>query len=196
MAGTGQTFREFDAYVFGKADGRNTRWEWSKKRGWYKFGTRHGTFDETDAEYGPAIPLFRETLAEPLERVARDQQWARMVAFVEYWGERSLGGVLVSGDVMHLSLFDVSVDGERLLGPREFVKIFVERVESVPYIGRHRWTRGFVDRVFQGDVEGLAFEGAVGKGVKGEMAKAKTRAWLEAVRVRFAPDVARRIVES
>jgi hypothetical protein len=97
---------------------------------------------------------------------------------------------------MTLSLFDVSIDDRTLLSPRDFVKIFVGNVPTADYLGRHRWTRGLVERVYNGDVPGLSFEGAVGKGVRGEMGKAKTRAWLDAVRTRYAPEQATRIIDS
>src|SRR3989344_5213019 len=124
LSGTGANFREFDAYVFAKADGRNTRWEYTRKRGWHKAGTRGRRFDATDKEFGPALTLFEQVYAEPLAKLARDSRWDRVTAFVEYWGAQSLGGVLVPDDKMHLSLFDVSVDDRTLLGPREFIKIF------------------------------------------------------------------------
>jgi hypothetical protein len=196
MSGTGANFREFDAYVFAKVDGRNTRWEYTRKKGWHKAGTRDRRFDATDKEFGPAAALFEEIYAEPLARIARSQGWDRVTAFAEYWGPQSLGGVLVPGDAMTLSLFDVSIDDRTLLSPRDFVKIFVGNVPTADYLGRHRWTRGLVERVYNGDVPGLSFEGAVGKGVRGEMGKAKTRAWLDAVRTRYAPEQATRIIDS
>lgn len=48
----GQSFKEFVADVFDKLDGSNLRFEWSKKQGWYKFGTRHRLFDNTDPVFG------------------------------------------------------------------------------------------------------------------------------------------------
>ena len=48
--------------AFVKYDGSNLRWEWSPKKGWYKFGTRTRLFDHTDEIFGEAIPLFQDTL--------------------------------------------------------------------------------------------------------------------------------------
>jgi len=193
---SGQSFQEFDAYVFAKPDGRNTRWEWSRKRGWHKFGTRTRRFDETDPEYAPAITLFHASLADPVERIAKKQRWDRLVAFAEWWGDQSLAGFLSPDDTTYLSLFDVVVaEDQGLLGPRDFVKLFVDEVPTVGYLGRHHWTRGFVERVWRGEVEGASFEGVVGKGVRGEKAKAKTRAWVEAIRARYAPDEAEAIID-
>ena len=69
----GSQFRAFKAHVFDKIDGSNLRFEWSPKRGWYKFGTRKRLFDETDEVFGPAVRLWKETFAEPLGNwAARD----------------------------------------------------------------------------------------------------------------------------
>jgi hypothetical protein len=50
-------FSEFEAYVFDKLDGSNLRFEWKRKGGWYKYGTRHRLFDATDPGFGSAIEL-------------------------------------------------------------------------------------------------------------------------------------------
>ena len=68
-------------------------------------------------------------------------------------------------------------------------------------LGRFNWTRGFVERVWNGEIEGVTFEGVVGKTGHGKthdfvMAKAKTKAWVEKVKARYAPDEAERIVRS
>lgn len=57
---TGQSFQEYDAYVFDKLDGSNLRFEWSRKKGWVKYGTRRRLFDTTDPVFGEAITLFHE----------------------------------------------------------------------------------------------------------------------------------------
>lgn len=44
----GQISYEFPVYVWDKLDGSNIRAEWSKKNGFYKFGTRERLLDSTD----------------------------------------------------------------------------------------------------------------------------------------------------
>jgi hypothetical protein len=52
----GTAFRELpNAYVFDKVDGSNLRFEWSKKKGWHKFGTLSRLFDQSDWQFGRAI---------------------------------------------------------------------------------------------------------------------------------------------
>ena len=138
---TGQSFCEFDAYVFDKLDGSNLRFEWSKKQGWHKFGTRHRLFDETDVDFGPAIPLFMNGLANEIEKTCRDQGFDRVVVFAEFWGDQSLGGYHDPDDPKRLSLFDVSVHKRGLLGPKDFVKLFGGCSDVAPLLGRFKWTR-------------------------------------------------------
>ena len=82
--------QEFKAHLFDKLDGSNLRFEWTKKRGWYKYGTRNRMFDETDAQFGDAVPLFQNDLAEPLSRIFIKQKWDKIIVFCEYWGKQSL----------------------------------------------------------------------------------------------------------
>lgn len=89
---TGSNFREFDSYMFDKIDGSNLRFEWARKTGWSKFGTRHRLFDETDKDFGAAIPLFLNSLSEPLEKIIKDNRWEKVIVFCEFWGKNSFAG--------------------------------------------------------------------------------------------------------
>lgn len=195
---TGQTFREFDAYVFDKVDGSNLRVEWTRKRGWFKFGTRQRLFDETDEVFGGAIALFRETLAQGIEKVARDERWDMVTVFMEFWGEKSFAGEHETCDPKRLTLFDVNPYKKGILGPKEFLDLF-GHLPIPRFLGRMRWTRGFVERVRLGQVEGVTFEGVVGKAGKGHdlvMSKAKTQAWIDKVMEKFGIENGRKIVDS
>lgn len=70
--------------------------------------------------------------------------------------------------------------------PRHFRKAFEDVVPTAEFLGRLNWTRGFVDRVWNGEVEGITFEGVVGKSGntthKLVRAKAKTKAWVDRVK--------------
>jgi hypothetical protein len=204
------TFQEIPgAYVFDKLDGSNLRFEWSRKhKQWSKFGTRTRLFDVNDWQFGRAIKIFTETLAEPVAKVAFDQRWERVIVFAEHWGPSSFAGChhdpqnqpLDPDDQMHVDLIDVAPYKQGLLGPAVYLKLF-EGLPMAKVLGRFNWTRGFVDRVQNGDVEGVTFEGVVGKGGHGKthdlvMAKAKTRAWVDKVKERYAPDEAERLINS
>ena len=48
------------ALAFNKLDGSNLRFEYSKKRGFYKFGTRRQMINEHHPHFGYGIDLFME----------------------------------------------------------------------------------------------------------------------------------------
>jgi hypothetical protein len=192
-------FEEFNAYVFDKLDGSNLRFEWSRKKHWYKYGTRTRLFDQTDTVFGPAIPMFLSQLSEPLERVAVDNRWESCIVFAEYWSPNSLGGV--HADEPHLlSVFDVAPFKQGILGPKDFLDLLTDKVPTPAFLGRLKWTRGFVERVYEGDVEGVTFEGVVGKAKDGKhdlvMAKAKTKGWIEAIMARHGETEGKKLVDS
>jgi len=198
LQSTGQKFREFDAYVFDKLDGSNLRFEWSRKRGFYKHGTRNRLFDHTDDQFGDAVELFHKTLAEPLGKVAKKEGWDGLTVFCEYWGPGSFAGEHIPGEPKKLTLFDANPYKKGILGPKAFLDLF-GHLELPRFLGKLRWTRGFVDRVRKGEVEGITFEGVVGKGGDRHdlvMAKAKTQAWIDKVLVKYGILEGQKIVES
>jgi len=187
-----------DLYTFDKLDGSSLRWEYSKKRGWFKFGTRRRMFDESDPIFGIAIPLFMETLSEPLARIFTDQRWQKVVVFTEFWGENSFAGLHEPEDTKHLTIFDVSPHQMGILGPKDFLKYFEEF--GPKYMGQQRWNKEFLELVRKSDSSlPIIFEGVVGKTTvkkKTEMYKAKTQAWVDRVRERYETKQAEEIIES
>lgn len=208
--GSGMTFQEIpNAYVFDKLDGSNLRFEWSRKRKqWTKFGTRTRLFDASDWQFGRAIKIFMDTLSGSVAKVATDQRWESVIVFTEHWGPSSFAGChhdpqnqpLDPDDQMHVDLIDVAPYKQGMLGPAEYLKLF-EGLPMARCLGRLNWTRGFVERVWNGDVEGVTFEGVVGKAGHGKthdivMAKAKTRAWVDKVKARYTADEAEKLINS
>lgn len=190
---------EFEAHVFDKIDGSNLRFEWSKKRGWHKFGTRKRLFDETDPVFGQVIPAFMESLADPVAEVAIKQRWDRLIIFCEGAGEHSFAGHHVPDDPMRVYLIDAAPYKKGILPPKEYLKLFGHIDAQAAYLGRHRWNAGFVNSVRNGELDGVSFEGVVGKALikkKIVMAKAKTQAWIDRVMNRFGEAAGKAIVES
>ena len=62
----------YPCVAFDKPDGSNIRAEWSKKTGFYKYGSRNVLIDKSHPFLGEAIPLFENTLAEKVEKALRD----------------------------------------------------------------------------------------------------------------------------
>lgn len=184
-------------YTFDKLDGSNIRVQYSRKRGWYKFGTRTRLLDESDEIFGPAIPLFKETLAEPLEKIIVDQRWQEVVVFGEYYGSQSFAGLHEKDDPKQITIFDVNPFKKGLLSPQEFLKLFEQY--GPRFLGLMNWTAGFVEQVRNGEIEGISFEGVVGKVIHNNkfiMYKAKTQAWIDKVLSRFDKETADIIIRS
>jgi len=121
-----------------------------------------------------------------------------LTVFVEFFGEKSFAGEHVPGDPKKLVLFDAAPNKGDLLGPKTFVKLF-GHLPTPRFLGRMNWTRGLVERVRLGQVDGITFEGAVGKAeIRGDlvMAKAKTQAWIDRVMEKYGIEKGRKVVES
>jgi len=175
--------------AFRKYDGSNLRFEWSPKQGWHKFGTRKRLFDETDDVFGPSIPVFHNTLAEPLLKIVKDnKKWRnarRITAYAEYVGPHSFAGLhdIEPVNPMELVLFDVNIHQQGFVSPRDFVNNFSGEVRSAEVVYEGNLNADFISSVKLGEYnagDGIE-EGVVCKGGSGHslwMAKIKTDAYI------------------
>lgn len=171
-------------YVFDKLDGSNVRAEYSRKRGFYKFGRRNGLLDDSNPVLRDEAPgLILDLYGDDLARVFRKQRWDRTVAFFEFHGPNSFAGN--HEDEAHtVTLLDVSVHRKGILEPREFLRLFGGLPAGHPellHVGN--FTDGLKHEVEQGTLEGMTFEGVVAKGKhvspgRPLMFKWKNHAWL------------------
>ena len=196
----GQKFQEIkNAHIFDKLDGSSMRSEWTKKRGWYKHGRRHGLLDDSNPALTVVPELFERSFAEPLARIAVKNKWQHLIVFYEFWGDQSIAGYHFQDDEKHLTLFDAAADKKGIIGPKDFRKIFECDVETARFLGIHNFTRGFTDRVRRGEFEGITFEGVVAKAGSGHTlvrAKAKTQAWIDRVLAIHGKEKGQRLVDS
>jgi hypothetical protein len=191
-------FTDFQAYVFDKVDGSNTRVEYSRKQGWYKFGKRHGLIDASDPMLGGMIDIFNIYWADSMTKLARDRRWDSAILFFEFVGPNSFAGCHEPADQKQLILIDAALNKQGILGPKDFLQTF-EGTNHANFLGHLHWTRGLVDRVWNNDLPGITFEGVVGKsGSKHDliMCKAKTRQWIEKVKFRYTTEEADKIINS
>lgn len=176
--------------AFYKYDGSNLRFEYSRKRGWYKFGTRRRLFDHTDEEFGQAISIFRETLAPGIEAiVSKDKVMSNaghVTAFCEFFGQNSFAGNHEAGDPKELILIDFHVHKKGLMAPREFVNTFGGlKSAKVVYDGVLNQTLiDDVRRNAYGLKEGVVCKGGSGHGLW--MCKIKTNEYLEKIKANLA----------
>jgi len=187
-----------EMWVFDKLDGSNLRFEWHRKRGWGKFGTRTRLFDRTDPTFGCAIDLFLNKYSEDLERIFRKQNFEETTVFCEFWGQSSFAGQHVESEPKNVTLFDVDVFKKCIIGPRQFLDLF-GHLDHAPYLGKHIWDQDFIQAVYNQEIEGMSLEGVVGKAGEGhhlKMYKAKTKEWLDLIRARYDEATANQLINS
>lgn len=187
-----------EVYVFDKLDGSNLRFEWDKKQGWHRYGTRTRLFDITDKVFGESIAIFKDTMAKEIEDTATASKWESVTAYCEFYGKNSFAGSHESSDSKRLSLFDVAPYKKGILGPEEFLDKF-GHLNIAIFLGKHLWTREFIEEVRRSLIPGVTFEGVIGKAGEGHkltMVKAKTQLWITKVKEKYSPEEAKMILES
>ena len=178
--------------AFDKLDGSNFRASWSKKRGFYKFGTRTEMIDINHETFGKIIPLFVEKYGDSLSKIFIDKykKVENFVVFSEYVGPNSFAGWHDPNDKMDIVLFDVNQYKKGFISPWEFVDNFGHLdIPNIVYEGK--LTDKLIEDV-KNNIYGLK-EGIIGKGIyktkkDGEIVwqiKAKTLEWLSIIRERL-----------
>lgn len=175
-------------YVFPKYDGSNVRVEWTKKRGFDKFGSRKVLIG-SDSHLGDAIALI-EQQESALVPIFEKERWERVTCFFEFYGDGSFAGLHVPGEPKVATLIDVDVYKRGQIDPRDFIALFGGYAHSAPCIGR-RFNKESQDAVRAGAFEGQTFEGVVCK-VPSEkkwtppyMYKWKSEAWIARVKAQY-----------
>jgi len=180
--------------AFDKIDGSNIRVEWSRKTGFMKFGTRKRLLSPEEKPFGEAVDLFMNSYAEDLERIFRKERFERTTAFVEFAGPNSFAGFHAEEE-HEVTLFDLHVYKKGLLPPREFLKLFEDKVRTAPVLFEGKANSDFISSVKDGSLEGMTFEGVVCKGGLDNRRrpiafKIKNRAWLEKLKTKYGHDKA------
>lgn len=174
---------------FYKYDGSNLRWEWNRKRGFYKHGTRHRLFGADEAPYNEAIDLFKSHMSKAIEEVMlrRYSGITDFIVFTEFFGPSSYAGSHVLDEKKELKLIDIWVTKKGLIPPKDFLDAF----SVYPWTAKPVYHGLFHEQLIQDVREGRhpVNEGMVCKGVDGSwMVKIKTEAYLRSLRERFGQD--------
>jgi hypothetical protein len=191
-------------HVFVKYDGSNLRFEWSRKRGWYKFGTRKTLFDDTHPIFGTAVALFLEKYGDALPKIFQKEKMFQgvknFVVFTEWFGAKSFSGAHKPWDKRrNIVLFDVNPMKKGILGPKDFLDLFGHLpVAEVVYQGNFGpWLVDAVrkeeglDLESKYDVRAEIPEGVVCKGGRGHelwMCKVKTERYKAALKELYEAD--------
>ena len=168
--------------AFNKLDGSNIRAEWSKKKGFYKFGSRKHLINKNDPQLGESISLIEDSSSK-IEKVLTDKKIDRAVCFFEYWGEKSQFGYHDKDDKHYVTLIDISLYKKGMLVPEEFVKWFdKDIVPDILFEGNVDYE--FYYSIKNGTLPGLGSEGVVCKsGIEKHqglwMSKIKRQSWLD-----------------
>jgi hypothetical protein len=183
--------------AFSKIDGSNIRAEWSRKKGFYKFGSRKRLIDNNDQQLGEAVSIISE-YKEAFYNIFTAKKVDRAVCFFEYWGENSAFGYHYS-EPHWATLIDVSIYKKGILSPDDFLEWFSDSdipIPSVLYKGKI--DEDFYSSVKNGTLEGIGSEGVVCKSGldKGGpwMVKIKRQSWLDKLKS-FCKDDSRKFEE-
>lgn len=198
ISGINNSPRGLPCIAFDKLDGSNIRAEWHKKRGWSKFGSRTVLLDEKHPDLGSAIPLFLNTIAEPLTKTFIDNRskmpsFDQAIVYCEFYGPNSFAGQHVPSDPKQLTIIDINLHKRGLILPRDFMKWFGHLpIPKVLYEGN--FNISFIEDVKKGvygDGEGVVAKGVNPNAKKAQhglwMAKVKTKSWLSRLK-EFAAD--------
>jgi len=188
----------FEGHTFAKHDGSNLRFEWDKKKGWYRFGSRRRLLERSDSTFGKSMAMFESDFAESFEQFAVDRGHDSIIVYCEFWGPKSFAGEHDPDDVQVLTPIDVAIYKKGLLESGTFLDCFEDRFD-LGYLGQKTWDESFVDAVRKSELDGMSFEGVVGKagmGHKRLAVKLKSKAWVEKVLRRYGEEKGRKIVES
>ena len=173
-------------YAFDKLDGSQIRAEWSKKKKFWKFGTRKQLISKSSKEWGESVELIRAKYEKDLHDRFVKERYLKVTCFFEFYGKNSFAGR--HQDEEHdVTLFDVRVSKKGVLLPKDFIKL-TEGLDTAKLLYHGNANKPFVEQIKEGELEGMTFEGVVCKSQQYKtpgiplMFKLKNNAWLNKLR--------------
>jgi hypothetical protein len=182
-----------DIFAFDKLDGSNIRAEWSKKRGFYKFGTRKQMIDERALIFGESVGLIKEKYEADITKVMKASRLEKGVFFFEFLGPSSFAGWHSSEEAHTVTMFDANIHRLGMLQPKVYLKMF-GHLDIAPLLYRGKPNEDFLTEVREGTLEGMTHEGVICKAphpkIKGGvlMFKVKNQTWYDELRIKCAGD--------
>lgn len=176
--------------AFDKLDGSNLRFEYSQKRGFYKFGTRQMMIDNSHPEFGFAIDIFLNKYAKELTKIFKSKEYRDVLSFTcfaELVGTKSKFGQHEYGnDTFDIIIFDIEQYKKGLIPPRQFHKDFLwAGIPNIIYAGN--LNKEFVNQVKSNEFglkEGVVCKGVIPNKKENNLfyCKIKTDQWFEELR--------------
>lgn len=178
--------KDLSFYVFDKLDGSNIRATWSRKNGFYKYGSRHVLLDPNDKSNKLSIApqLILDTYQNEVSKVLKDLRVDSATLFFEFAGKQSFAGNHVEGDAFSVILFDVDLYKQGLMMPDAFLKSF-GHLKTPKLLHHGKVNQELVNAVKSSSLEDMTFEGVVCKArnpkktLQPVMFKIKSQAWLD-----------------
>ena len=168
-------------YAFAKLDGSNIRAEWSKGKGFYKFGSRNRLLGTDQDFIHEAEPLIKLKYEKDISKIFSKNDWDRAICFFEFLGPNSFAGTH-QNETHDIILFDVNPYKKGILEPKEYLKYFGD-LDIAKLLYHGMCDQVFVDSVIQSTLEDIPLEGCVCKAKNQKntptpvMFKIKSEAW-------------------
>lgn len=171
-------------HIFDKLDGSNIRAEWSKKSGFYKFGSRTQLLNEDQKTLWPSRDAIMEQFSETLSSRFSKLKAESAIAFFEWVGPESFAGNH-GADISQNRpvLIDIAIYKKGMLPPDKFLEV-AEGLVTPKLLQKGRIDLELFHSVRNRTLEGMTFEGVVGKGEFSQslghstMFKIKSNDWL------------------
>lgn len=179
-------------YAFDKLDGSNIRFEYNRKRGFYKFGTRNVMIDEKSEPFGFVIDLFKSKYEECLTKLFREHKDYRNVESIVCFAEvlnkdnSSAFGQHNFDKEFDIILFDVNLHKKGLIPPKQFINDF-EQFDIPKLVYQGNLNMEFVQEIKQNKYnlsEGVICKGLIPNKKNDNLyyCKIKTNDWFDRLR--------------
>lgn len=183
--------RRISVNVYDKIDGSNIRVEWTKKRGFHKFGSRKQLLASDQGLISKAPGLLL-AYAEKLENyLIGHLHTDRAIVYFEFYGENSFAGSHETTDNHKLAVLDIEIYKKGFIHQDEY--LYMAENHDIPtplHWGKMIITPEFEKRVRNGEIG--SFEGVVCKAVNAKdkygkpiMFKIKNQAWIDKVKEKY-----------
>jgi hypothetical protein len=198
--------------AFEKYDGSNIRVKYTNKKRFCLFGSRTQMFDKGHPFLGEAVDIFYNKYEDKLVDLIEDNfpHEREVIAFLEFFGEKSFAGYHEKDDPKDLMLFDLMIGhkNRKFLLPKDFIKLTAKVQAEIPIIiYEGNLSDQFIQDVRDSKYDTLGkrtiFEGVVCKGNKRTgahrgnvwMAKIKTRKYFDLLNTKFGKEEAKKYGE-
>lgn len=118
--------------------------------------------DESNPEFGEAVSLIRSKYNDALTQVFRKMQLQEVLCFFEFWGPNSFAG-RHQRETHDVTLIDISIHKKGILLPRDFIRLCDGNSINRPRLVHYGFASEILEQVKSGTLEGVTFEGVVGK---------------------------------